>query len=423
MKKIIFILMMVTVLIAGLSAAGTQEQSAVENKNVSLWYLWGGTEGENVETMIQQYNTMQDNYIVEGLSVPDQQKIQVAIAAGDGPDLTDTFSSLTNAYAAKGILEPLSSYIERDNYDIDDFMPSAIASSTVDGEIYALPVSVNLMMLYYNKDLLAKAGYNRPPETDAELLEYAIATTETDVDGTINVLGFPDFPDIYFKEHMTYALGGDYVDINGKLTPDNSGIRKAMNLILAYREKFGLDNVLAINSSGGYMSAADPFISGRQALRIDGPWFGSHIKNVLKLDLNYDVAPIPYPAGQPELARGGQVQASTFYIASNAKNKDGAWDFMSWLLDTKQMATLSAQMGWTPARISALEDSALSNVTDFAAFTKQAKSPNLTIFPAFDGQQEYQKIIGDAFDKVILFTESIDDALAAAEKQTQALDY
>ncbi len=423
MKKIIFILMMVTVLIAGLSAAGTQEQSTEENKNVSLWYLWGGTEGENVEKMIQQYNSMQDNYIVEGLSVPDQQKIQVAIAAGDGPDLTDTVSSLTNAYAAKGILEPLTSYIERDNYDIDDFMPSAIASSTVDGEIYALPVSVNLMMLYYNKDLLAKAGYNRPPETDAELLEYAIATTETDVDGAIKVLGFPDFPDIYFKEHMTYALGGDYVDSNGNLTPDNSGIRKAMNLILAYREKFGLDNVLAINSSGGYMSTADPFISGRQALRIDGPWFGSHIKNVLKLDLNYDVAPIPYPAEHPELARGGQVQASTFYIASNAKNKDGAWDFMSWLLDTKQMATLSAQMGWTPARISALEDPALSDVTDFAAFTEQAKSPNLTIFPAFDGQQEYQKIIGDAYDKVILFTESIDDALAAAEKQTKALDY
>ncbi|MBL7006489.1 MAG: extracellular solute-binding protein [Spirochaetia bacterium] len=281
MKKIIIILMLCTVLVTGLSAAGAREQSSVENKNVSLWYLWGGTEGENVEAMIQQYNALQDNYNVEGLSVPDQQKIQVAIAAGDGPDLTDTFSSLTNAYAAKGILEPLSSYIERDNYDIDDFMPAALASSVVDGEIYALPVSVNLMMLYYNKDLLAKAGYSRPPETDAELLEYAIATTETNTDGTIKVLGFPDFPDIYFKEHMTYALGGDYIDKNGKLTPDNSGIRKAMNLILAYREKFGLDNVLAINSSGGYMSAADPFISGRQVLRIDGPWFGSHIKNVL----------------------------------------------------------------------------------------------------------------------------------------------
>ncbi len=87
------------------------------------------------------------------------------------------------------------------------------------------------------------------------------------------------------------------------------------------------------------------------------------------------------------------------------------------------MATLSAQMGWTPARISALEDSALSSVTDFAAFKEQAKSPNLTIFPAFDGQQEYQKIIGDAYDKVILFTESIDDALAAAGKQAKALDY
>jgi multiple sugar transport system substrate-binding protein len=423
MKRILLIISILFITTAVLFSAGAREKASDSPSKVSFWYLWGGTEGEHVEALIAKFNASQDAYIVEGLSVPDQQKIQVAIASGDGPDVSDTFSSLTAAYAAKGILEPLDSYIKRDNYSIADFMESAIESTSYEGKIYALPISVNLMMLFYNKDLLAEAGYTEPPKTDKEMLEYAIKLTKTDARGNITVLGFPDFPEVYYKEHMAYALGGDFVDSKGNLTPDNVGIRRAMELIRSYREKFTLNSVLSINNSGGYMSAADPFISGRQALRIDGPWFGDHIKRNLKLDLNYGVAPIPYPAGQPELARGGQVQTSTFFIPSNAKNKEGAWAFISWLHEPQQMAELSANMGWIPARLSALENPLLANVTDFEAFALQSKSDNLTIFPAFDGQQEFQKIISDAYDKVILFSSTIDQALEEAKKLTAALDY
>lgn len=423
MKRLIFTLLLTLLVTSVAFAAAAEEQTTETVSKVTFWYLWGGTEGEHIEAMIDKYNAAQDSYVVEGLSVPDGQKIQVAIAAGDGPDLTDTFSSLTSAYAAKGILEPLNKYIEQNGYDIEDFMPAALASTSVDGEVYTLPIAVNLMMLYYNKEMLSEAGFTRPPETGEELLDYAVALTKTKNDGSIEVLGFPDFPDIYYKEHMSYALGGDYVSKEGRLTPDNEGIRRAMELILSYRNEFGLDNVLAVNSSGGYMSASDPFISGRQALRIDGPWFAPFIRNTMGTDLDYGVAPLPYPAGHPELARGGQVQSSTFFIASNAKNKEGAWDFISWLHEPEQMAELSAQMGWTPARYSALENPVLQAVTDFAAFAEQAKSPNLTIFPAFDGQQEYQKIIGDAYDKVILMDKSIDAALKEAQKLADELEY
>ncbi len=423
MKRILLIASILFITTAVLFSTGAKEEAGDTPTKVSFWYLWGGTEGEHVEALIAKFNASQNKYVVEGLSVPDQQKIQVAIAAGDGPDVSDTFSSLTAAYAAKGILEPLDSYIKRDDYSIGDFMESAIESTTYEGKIYALPISVNLMMLFYNKDLLAEAGYTRPPETDVEMLEYAIKMTKTDKQGNITVLGFPDFPEVYYKEYMAYPLGGSFADSAGNLTPDNIGVRKAMELIKNYREKFTLDSVLAINSSGGYMSAADPFITGRQALRIDGPWFGDYIKKTLQMDLNYGVAPLPYPAGRPELARGGQVQTSTFFIPSNAKNKEGAWAFISWLHEPQQMAELSAKMGWIPVRLSALENPILKEVTDFQAFALQSKSNNLTIFPAFDGQQEYQKIISDAYDKVILLSSTIDQALAEAKKLTASLDY
>jgi multiple sugar transport system substrate-binding protein len=420
MEKKVLTVLICLLCISSLFAGGEQDAAPEGPSTVTFWYLWGGVEGERVEEMITSFNASQGDYVVEGLSVPDQQKIQVSIAAGDGPDVSDTFSSLTAAYANKGILEPLNPFIDRDGYDLSDFMPAALESGTVDGVIYSLPISVNLMMLYYNKDLLAKAGYTNPPSTDSELMEYAMALTEVDSSGALKVQGFPDFPEVYFVEHMPFALGGEYGK-PGALTVNNQGTRRAMEMITEYRKAFGLNNILAFNSSGGYMSSADPFITGRQALRIDGPWFGNHITNTLNSDLNYAVAPIPYSSDLPGSERGGQVQSSTFFIPSNATNKEGAWSFVSWLHEEAQMTELCAKMGWTPARVSALESPVFDNVLNFEAFAAQAKSSNLTTFPAFDGQQELMKIISDAFQEVMLQKNSVDNALSSAQAKAEKL--
>ena len=48
-----------------------------ERSKVTVWYLWGGAEGEVLEEIIRDFNESQDKYFVEGLSVPDEQKIKV----------------------------------------------------------------------------------------------------------------------------------------------------------------------------------------------------------------------------------------------------------------------------------------------------------------------------------------------------------
>lgn len=424
MKKTILAVLFVFLCATMVFSAGKSEKQQVESgpTKVSFWYLWGGKEGEYVEEMIKKFNSSQSDYIVEGLSVPDVQKILVAISSGEGPDITDNFSTNVAGYASKGILEPLDDYISSDKYDTSDFTKAAMESVSYNGKVYALPISVNLMMLFYNKDLLAKAGYTEPPKTDKELLEYSIKLTETESNGDIKVLGFPDFPSVYYPMNMSYALGGDFQDASGALTPDNSGSRAALDLIVKYRKKFGVDKVQAINSSGGYLSAADPFVSGRQALRIDGPWFGNTVKNTLKVNLNYGVAPLPYPEGHPEMAYGGVVNTSIFFITSNSKNKEGAWKFLSWLHEKSQMVSLSSKMGWIPTRISALSDPAFSSAYDFKAFSELAKSKNLKNFPAFASQGEYSKIISDAFEKAELLKMTPEEALSEAQDKAKSLE-
>ena len=409
---------------AALYAGGNPENerdnvSEVKEK-VSFQYLWGGNEAAYIESMIGEFNDLQDSFTVEGQSVPDAREILLVIAAGNSPDLSDTFSSLTASYAAKEIMEPLDPFVQRDNYDLSDFMSAAIKGVTVDGTLYALPVAVNLMMLYYNKDLLASGGITQLPQTDEELISYAISLTRVDSEGHMEIQGFPDFPELYYIEHMTYALGGDFGD-PGRLTPDNPAAKRALEMIVKFRKTFGLNTVLTFNSRDSYMSPGDPFISGRQAFRIDGLWLGNHISNVLGIDLNYGVIPIPYRAEDPGSRGSGQVQSSTFYIPASAENKEGGWALMNWLLQSDTMARLSGKMGWIPSRISALDSAELKDVLNFEAFAAMARSENLKTFPVFAAQQEYQKIIFNAFQKAMTLESGIDDALREAEIASSSL--
>ncbi|MCD9022391.1 ABC transporter substrate-binding protein [Cohnella silvisoli] len=394
------------------SSASESASPAKEKTTVSFWYLWGGPEGENVEKLIAEFNASQELYEVKGLSVPDVQKVVVGISSGDGPDITDNFSNNTASYAKKGMLEPLDEYIAKSNYDVSDFVPAALEGGKYQGKQYALPINVNFNLMFYNKKLFADAGIVDPPKTSDELLADAVKLTKVNANKTLEVLGFPDFPLIYYTTGMSMAFGGNFISDDDKtLTPDNPGTLEAIKLMQSYRNQFGVDNITKFNSSAKYLDATDPFIQGKQAIRIDGPWFGNTVKNVLKKDLDYGIAPLPGPAGHPELAGGGEVSSSTFFIPSNAKNKDGAWAFMSWLMSKENMTKFNVMFANLPARTSVYSDPSLQTIPDFQLFAEGAKSPNLKSFPVFDGQTEYGKIINDEFELAVNGKQSAEDAV------------
>jgi multiple sugar transport system substrate-binding protein len=71
-------------------------------------------------------------------------------------------------FARAGWLLDLTSRLGPD--ELGPYFPSAVASATYDGRVWALPWNINVGLLYYRTDLLAKYGL-RPPETFEELVE------------------------------------------------------------------------------------------------------------------------------------------------------------------------------------------------------------------------------------------------------------
>ena len=93
----------------------------------------------------------------------------------------------TGEFASAGWVAPLSSFYTRPaladpDLDLNDFFPILLESfGTWDKVIYGLPFDNYSGLLFYNKCLLKKAGFDRPPDTWQELKdEYGPALTKAD---------------------------------------------------------------------------------------------------------------------------------------------------------------------------------------------------------------------------------------------------
>lgn len=383
-----------------------------EKTKILFWYLWGGDSVARIDKLVADYNAKSDKYVVEALSVPDLQKVTAAISAGNGPDVTDDFGSNIGKYVSAGIMEPLDEYIKKANYDISDFIPATIEAMKMDGKIYALPLNVNLSGLYYNKTLLKEAGYNEPPKTMEELYDMAVKTTKVNSDGTINVLGFPDFPLVYYLDAFATAAGGGWFTKDAKPTPaDDFGNRLALKLMRDYREKFGLENVVKFSSGGKYLDPTDPFLMGKQTFRIDGPWMGRNIKEEFKADVDYGVTYVPYPKDKPELQGRVNASSSIMYIPSNIKNKDGAFDFLAYYVSQEGQVAFTLKQGDFPSRLSLFSNEEFKKGYDVDFYAQLAQSKNLVGLPNGPQNGEYYTYVSEQAELCMNLKQDIDTTL------------
>jgi multiple sugar transport system substrate-binding protein len=395
------------------STSGADVAKPAEKSNVDFWYLWGGNEQKKVENFIAAFNKSQVKYEVKGLYIADMQKVKIAIAGGTGPDITDDFDGNVASYSDEGILQPLDEYIQKDGLKFDDYVSGSLDTCKYKGKTYALPAGITFFMMYYNKTLLQKAGYTEPPKTQKELLDMAIKTTEVNPDKSIKVLGFPEFPVVYYLRNMAFASGVKYYSDDGKFTPNDPAAISSLNLIRSYRQKFGVDNVLKFDQAGKYNEATDPFVTGNQVFRLDGQWFANSIINDLKVGkdkLDFGICPIPYPEGKPELTNSAQVTSSIFYIPANAKNKDGAWELMKYI----HSGEFSKYMQSLPVLKSLMDDAVFKDIPNFKDFGDFAKVAKFSALPANAKAVELFKLVDDQAELALNLKKTSEDAMTEA---------
>ncbi len=359
---------------AASSGGGSTSHTPV---TITLWHLFGGEEAPVFAKALagfhEQYPWITVKPVVQPNTVNDtfDPNLINAIKGGNPPDVALPFGpDYVAQYCTSGLWQDLTPYMQRDNVDISSFAKAAVSYTNFGGKQCALPSLTDAYGLYYNKDLLAKAGITSPPKTMTELMDDAKKLTVRNPDGSIKVAGFVPLNE--WEElgpsDLGRAWGAQWFDSNGdpQLSTD-PGWTSALEWQKELIDWYGYDNIekFFATYTNAEFNANNAFETGKVAMTFDGEWRTAFIARG-NPKLNYDTAPFPVADDHPDLYGSGRVGGTVVGIPKGAAHPDEAWLLVKYLAtDTNYLVTIANDAGNVPTT------------------TASAASPNLTLPPQF----------------------------------------
>ena len=283
--------------------------------------------------------------------------------AASGPNPPDVIE-VNNGYAAMGplvkagLLLPLNKYASKYGW-VSRYSAGVLrmnrftadASSFGTGSLYGLPMTGEVVGVFYNKAKLKKLGLKVP--TTFEQFEQAVAKAQTAGETPIQFGNLSKWPGIHeFEEVMLQSVpkawASDWIfgARGGKLDFSTRGtIAGAATL-----QKWAKSGSFTDGYAGLDYDAAWPdFGKGHGVFLITGSWLTTNLKEVLGKDVGFFL--LPPPAGKPLAALGGE--GLPWGISSKSKNADAAATYLNFLTSNSsmQVVTDSGQLAATKAKV------------------------------------------------------------------------
>lgn len=321
------------------------DPSQVKDKtSIVLGSLWGVD--ETIRSAAIKFNKESDQYRIEfkdysALAEGDNawedaiKKMNADIVAGNVPDIIDLSSLPVGQYAAKGILEDLTPYLEKDDtVSKDDILPSVEKAMEIDGKLYYIASSFGVQTLIASKDAVGdKTGW-----TFAELKELL----EEKGDG---VRPFYSENKVDIMNSFLYSCVDDYVDwTTGKCRFDSDDFKSILEI-----SGKGSDAEMEYDEDSPSMPE---LIKSGKVLFSDSGWVDPDSVQLYKKMYNTDITFIGFPCED----RQGSYFSFTGQLGLYSKSdvKDGAWDFIKTFL-TKDYQAGSGYMWNNPTNKEAFE--------------------------------------------------------------------
>ncbi|MGQ4403040.1 sugar ABC transporter substrate-binding protein [Streptomyces hayashii] len=289
------------------------------------------------EALVKAYNEGHKNKIRLTVVPTDDYQAKVGAAAGSH-DLPDLFASdvvFVPNYTSSGLFADITDRVDALPF-AGSLAQSHIKAGTYKGRKYVVPHTLDLSVLFYNKDLYRKAKLDpaKPPTTLAEWDRQARAVDALGggVDGTFfggNCGGcgvFTWWPSIW-------AAGEEVLDEEGTSADLDSAAAKKVYDTYRGWVKDGIVAPGAKDETGTTWTGVFP--KGKVGIMP----MPSTTLGLMPATLDLGVAPIPGPDGGKSTFVGGDAIG----ISATSKKADQAWNFLAWSLgDAAQVDVVAA---------------------------------------------------------------------------------
>ena len=407
MRRVLGTLGLLLALMLAMSGCGGSKKSnssstdKVEPANISIWTPFVDPELKTFKAVVADFEKSHPGIHVKVVGGTNDDKIVAAIRGGNAPDVAQSFTSdNTGAFCPSGAWIDLSPYMKQDGVDDSVFQEAPRDYSKFEGTRCALPMLADTYGLYYNKTLLAKAGYKSPPKTISQLTAMAKKLTVRDSSGKLKVVGFNPFPSWYenVPAHFGPSWGatwmkGDKSALDTPAWADQLGWQKSLI------DWYGYDDLVRFNAGAGdEFSASNAFETGKVAMHMDGEWRVAFLKREAP-NLSYGTAPFPVADGHQDLSGAGYVTGSIIGIPKTSKHKDQAWLLVKYLgTNSNALAKLSNGIQNVPTTTASLESPLLQPLPGFQTFLDVFGNANTTTTPitriGSANQETFQSFVG-----------------------------
>jgi len=277
--------------------------------------------------------------------------LQARIGQGDStPDVFTADMPAVSALVQRGFLTDLTDIVG----DISALhLPASMEAVTVNGRIWALPVSTSSMVMYYNADLLEAADIELPGRTPEDRLTWEQVVElgrQAQTAGARWGLLWDQVSRIYQQQTLVESLGGG----NG-VSPDDELVLDITNDAWVQGLQFYADafeSGLSPRGVPGPGQTAELFASGEVAFFAGGPWWVSRLF-AARDGLNYSFTPYPFFEGGDAVTPTGSW---AWGINPNTEHMEIALDFVRFASLTEEGALAAASLQpIPPANVEALQ--------------------------------------------------------------------
>ena len=213
---------------------------------------------------------------------------------------------------------------------------------TLKGKTYGEPVTIETLVMYYNKDLIKKAPTSfKELETLSKDSKFAYEN-----DKTKNVAFLTQWTNFYNAYGLIKGYGGYVFGDNGtnpkEIGLNTKGSVEGLTYISDWFKNVWPKGMMSTSSNENFVT--DQFTSGKTAVVIDGPWMAAKYK---KAKVNYGVAALP------TLDNGNKYQAfgggKAWVISNYSKQKGLGQKWLDYVTNKKNQTKFFKDTNEVPA--------------------------------------------------------------------------
>ncbi len=337
---------------------------AVKDRGEDEIIVWVNHPRQYIEIMQQLIDqNYQGEQKITLSQMPDQNKLVLANASGNAPDIAIGVDNwIPYDFAVRDASLDLRQFAGYEEL-VSHFSPGGMIPYVFEEGVYGIPETQNFWVTYYRKDILSSIGITDIPQTWDEIIEILPVLQSYGMNYFVPLAQFSGLKPFVATMPFIYQFGGTLYTDDGMSTAINSeetlqGIQLMSDLFTLYNLPKYVGSFYNQFRYGilpiGISDLSTYILLSTAAVELDGLW-------------GMDLHPGVLDETTGDITRYAAVGAQASMIMSSTEYPQESWDFLSWWMSTSVQtefeyllqSTYGESYFWNSANIDAFKESSM----------------------------------------------------------------